>query len=164
MFDIESMVRVRMADAAICKAPEKITTIGLGSCIGLVIYDPVSKVCGLLHAMLPDSTKIRNNSNRLKFVDSGIEDMLKQIIQAGGNQKRLVAKLAGGAAMFDFVEENDVTSIGHQNAETAKKMLKQLGIPLLAEDTGKNYGRTVIFDPASGELEIRIVGQQAFKI
>ena len=156
---MEAMVTVRMADYKLCTAPNKITTIGLGSCVGIVVYDPGIKVCGMLHAMLPDSTRIRNNSNRMKFVDSGMEDMLKELLQAGVNKRRLAAKLAGGAKMFAFGTENDITSIGDQNVQSAKKMLMRYGIPLLAEDTGKNYGRTIIFDSATNELEIKAVGQ-----
>lgn len=156
---MEAMVTVRMADYKLCTAPSKITTIGLGSCVGIVVYDPGIKVCGMLHAMLPDSTRIRNNSNRAKFVDSGMEDMLKELLRAGVNKRRLAAKLAGGAKMFEFGAENDITSIGYQNVQSAKKVLMHYGIPLLAEDTGKNYGRTIIFDSATNELEIKAVGQ-----
>lgn len=156
---MESIVTVRMADFRTCTAPNKITTIGLGSCVGIVVYDPGIKVCGMLHAMLPDSTRIRNNSNRAKFVDSGMEDMLKELLKAGVNKRRLAAKLAGGAKMFEFGVENDITSIGYQNAQAAKKALMRYGIPLLAEDTGKNYGRTIVFDSSTNELEIKAVGQ-----
>lgn len=157
---MDSVVKVRMADYAICSEPQKITTIGLGSCVGIVVYDTNSKTCGMLHAMLPDSTKIRNNSNRSKFVDTGMEDMLKKLEQAGVNRKRLMAKIAGGAKMFDFIDDNENTSVGYQNVQAAKQVLKQLGIPLIAEDTGKNYGRTIVFDPASNELQIKAIGQE----
>lgn len=157
---MESIIKVRMADFAICKVPEKITTIGLGSCVGIIVYDSSTRICGMLHAMLPDSKRIRNNSNRSKFVDSGMEDMLQMLEQAGVNKRRLTAKLAGGAKMFDFTDENENTSIGYQNVQAAKQILEQLGIPLLAEDTGKNYGRTIVFDPATNELEIKAVGQE----
>lgn len=157
---MESIVKVRMADFAICKVPEKITTIGLGSCVGIIVYDSSTRICGMLHAMLPDSKRIRNNSNRSKFVDSGMEDMLQMLEQAGVNKRKLTAKLAGGAKMFDFTDENENTSIGYQNVQAAKQILEQLGIPLLAEDTGKNYGRTIVFDPATNELEIKAVGQE----
>lgn len=159
MEKMESIVKVRMADYAICSVPQKITTIGLGSCVGIVVYDSGSKVCGMLHAMLPDSKKIRNNSNRSKFVDSGMEDMLQMLVQAGANKRRLMAKMAGGAKMFDFIDDNENTSIGYQNVQATKQILEQLGIPLVAEDTGKNYGRTIVFDPESNELEIKAVGQ-----
>lgn len=155
---MDTVVKVRMADYAICKVPCTITTIGLGSCVGIVLYDPVRKNCGMLHAMLPDSKRIRNNSNRSKFVDTGLEDMISELEKMGSPKRTLKAKMAGGAAMFDFTEVNDMTSIGAQNVQAAKDMLKELGIPLIAEDTGKNYGRTICFSPETGELFIKAVG------
>ncbi len=155
---METIVKVRMADLAICRAPEKITTIGLGSCVGIVLYDSTTQICGMLHAMLPDSRRIRNNTNRAKFVDTGLVDMLRMLEHAGVNRRMLMAKVAGGAKMFDFPIESDDTSIGHQNAVMAKLVLQQLRIPLVAEDTGKDYGRTIVFDPSNNELEIKAVG------
>lgn len=155
---METIVKVRMADLAICHAPEKITTIGLGSCVGIVLYDSSTQICGMLHAMLPDSRRIRNNSNRAKFVDTGLVDMLKMLERAGVNRRMLMAKVAGGAKMFDFPIENEDTSIGRQNAAMARLMLNQLRIPLVAEDTGKDYGRTIVFNPVNNELEIKAVG------
>jgi len=82
------MIKVGMADLKVCKAPEALTTLGLGSCIGVALYDPVTKVSGLLHCMLPDSTKIRNNSNKAKFADTGIEELIKQMVEIGANERR----------------------------------------------------------------------------
>ena len=157
---MSEVIKVGMADLNICRDPDIITTLGLGSCIGIALYDPSTKIGGLAHIMLPDSTKIRNNSNRSKFVDSGMEDMLKQLEEVGGSRRRLIAKLAGGAKMFDFADENENTSIGYQNVQAAKKILEELRIPLVAEDTGENYGRTIVFDPETNALEIRAVGQE----
>lgn len=157
---MDSIIKVRMADYALCSVPQKITTIGLGSCVGIVLYDQGNKICGMLHAMLPDSTRIRNNSNRSKFVDTGMEDLLAELLQAGARRRSMAAKMAGGAKMFDFTDdENDITSIGYQNVQAARQILKQLGIPLIAEDTGQNYGRTIVFDPENASLEIKAVGQ-----
>lgn len=156
---MESIVKVRMADYAICMPPQKITTIGLGSCVGIVLYDTGNKQCGMLHAMLPDSTRIRNNTNRSKFVDTGLDDMLEQMLQEGAVKRRMIAKLAGGAKMFEFSENSDITSIGYQNVQAAKNKLHALGIELVSEDTGENYGRTICFDPSINELEIKAIGQ-----
>ena len=85
---MSEVIKVGMADLNICKAPDVITTLGLGSCIGLVFYDPVSKVGGMVHYMLPDSTKVRNNSNIAKFADTGIDELLRRVIAAGANKGR----------------------------------------------------------------------------
>ena len=97
---MSKVIKVGMADLNICKSPDIITTLGLGSCIGLTLYDPVTKIGGLVHYMLPDSTQMRNNSNIAKFADTGIDELLKQVLRAGANRTRLVAKIAGGAKMF----------------------------------------------------------------
>lgn len=153
------VVKVGMADLNICKAPDIITTLGLGSCIGLTFYDPVSKVGGMVHYMLPDSTKVRNNANIAKFADTGIEELLRRVIAAGANRKRLVAKIAGGARMFEVGGLSDIGNIGARNSEAAKLKLKELGIRLVAEDTGLNYGRTVELHCDTGEYYIKSVGK-----
>ena len=156
---MSEVIKVGMADLNVCKAPDVITTLGLGSCIGLVFYDPVSKVGGMVHYMLPDSTKVRNNSNIAKFADTGIDELLRRVIAAGANKGRLIAKIAGGARMFEVSGLSDVGNIGARNAEAAKAKLKQLGIRLVAEDTGLNYGRTVELHCDTGEFYIKSVGK-----
>ena len=148
-----------MADLNICKAPDTITTLGLGSCIGLTLYDPVTKVGGMVHYMLPDSTKVRNNGTIAKFADTGIDELLKRVLAAGANRTRLVAKIAGGARMFEVSGLSEVGNIGARNAEAAKEILKKYGIRLIAEDTGLNYGRTVELHCDTGEFYIKSVGK-----
>ena len=152
-------VKVGMADLNICKAPDMITTLGLGSCIGIAVYDPVLKIGGLAHIMLPDSTQMRTNSNIAKFADTGIEELVKRVVMAGANKRRLVAKIAGGAKMFQVSGLSTVGNVGERNAQASRAKLKQLGIPLLAEDTGLNYGRTVELYPETGEFRIKAVGK-----
>ena len=153
------MIRVGMADYKLCAPPDKISTLGLGSCMGVVIYDTKTKLCGMAHIMLPDSTKVSNNSNKAKFADTGIEELLKKVIAAGASKTRLVAKIAGGAKMFEVSGLSDVGNIGARNAEAAKKILKEKGIRLVAEDTGLNYGRTVELHCDTGEFLIKSVGK-----
>ena len=152
-------IKVGMADLNICKAPDMITTLGLGSCIGIALYDPVVKIGGLAHIMLPDSRQMRNNSNIAKFADTGIEELVKRMIAAGANRRRLVAKIAGGAKMFEVSGLSTIGNVGERNAQASKAKLKQMGIPLLAEDTGSNYGRTVELYPSTGEFYIKAVGK-----
>ena len=95
-------IKVAMADYKIAKAPDSLTTLGLGSCIGLTLYDPVTKIGGMVHYMLPDSTKLRNNTNIAKFGDTGIRALYDDMIKAGANPRRLVSKIAGGARMFEI--------------------------------------------------------------
>ena len=153
-------LKVGMADLKIAKNPDILTTLGLGSCIGIAVWDPMTKIGGLAHIMLPDSTKIRNNSNIAKFADTGIDELIRLMLQAGANKNKLVAKIAGGARMFEVSGATTVGNIGEKNAIASKEKLKQLGIPLLAEDTGLNYGRTVELDCSNGNYLIKAVGKQ----
>ncbi len=153
------VIKVGMADLKICKAPDILTTLGLGSCIGIAIYDPSTRISGLAHIMLPDSTQIRNNSNPAKFADTGIQLLYDQMIKAGANRTKLVAKIAGGAKMFELSGAHAQSiNIGEKNAAASKEKLKQLGIPLKAEDTGLNFGRTVELYSENGDYVIKSVG------
>ena len=156
---MSKQIKVGMADLNICSSPDSIITLGLGSCVGVILYDPVKKIAGMLHAMLPDSTAIRNNTNRPKFVDTGMDDLMERMLRAGAVKSRMVAKLAGGAQMFGFNSNNEMGRIGDKNVEASKAKLASFGIPLIAEDTGLNYGRTVEFFPDTGKYLIKAVGK-----
>jgi chemotaxis protein CheD len=157
---MSEMIKVGMADSNVCISPNAITTLGLGSCVGIVLYDPIRKIAGMVHVMLPDSTKIINNENKAKFADTGIDLLIKQMLSLGAERRSLVAKIAGGAQMFAFGANNDMMRIGDRNVEATKLKLQQLGISLKAEDTGANYGRTIEFYPESGMLLIKSVGKE----
>lgn len=155
---MSEVIRVGMADLQVCSGQDAVTTLGLGSCVGIAIRDPGTCIGGLAHIMLPDSTEIRNNTNRPKFADTGIEDLVNEIVQKGGNRNKLVAKIAGGAQMFAFGGKSDMIRVGERNVIASKKKLNEMKIPILAEDTGETYGRTVVFYPQSGDFLIRAVG------
>lgn len=154
------VIKIGMADLNICASPDSIITMGLGSCVGVVLWDPGSKVCGMVHIMLPDSTEIAQNSNRAKFADTGVEDLLDKVVLAGASRNRLVAKIAGGAQMFSINAKSPALRIGERNVEAVKKKLSELKIRLVADDTGDNYGRTVEFFPENGEYHIRAIGRE----
>ncbi|ROR30791.1 chemotaxis protein CheD [Mobilisporobacter senegalensis] len=154
------MIKVGMADLNTCIIPDSLTTLGLGSCVGIVLYDPITKVAGLAHIMLPDSTKIKNNNNKAKFADTGIETLIEEMKKKGANRNSLVAKIAGGAQMFAFSSNSDMLRVGERNVEATKQKLNDLQIRILAEDTGKNYGRTIEFYTETGELLIKSVGKE----
>lgn len=156
---MSEIIKVGMADLKICKSPDAVTTLGLGSCVGIALRDPGSGVGGLAHIMLPDSTAIKDNSNIPKFADTGIDELVRQIVASGGARARLVAKIAGGAQMFAFQNKSNMVRVGDRNVEAVKAKLLTLRIPILASDTGENYGRTVIFYPGNGDFIIRAVGK-----
>ncbi|MBQ6813951.1 MAG: chemotaxis protein CheD [Lachnospiraceae bacterium] len=153
-------IKVGMADLNICKAPDCLTTIGLGSCVGIALYDSVTKITGLAHIMLPSSKEIKNNSNIAKFADTGIVETIRLMEEAGAKRTRITAKIAGGACMFAFaMKQNDALNVGDKNVRAVKEKLSEMKIPILAEDTGLNYGRTVIIDSNTGLFTIKSVGK-----
>lgn len=153
------IIKVGIADMKLCKTPEKITTIGLGSCVGIVLYAANSDVCGMVHIMLPSSKEIKNNTNRAKFADTGIEDLVSALEQKGLRRSVLTAKIAGGATMFQFTGGAELGSIGKRNIKAVKDMLSLLSIPITAEDTGADYGRTIIFDNETKQMTVRCAGK-----
>lgn len=157
---MSEIIKVGMADLNICSGSDGLTTLGLGSCVGIAIRDPETKIGGLAHIMLPDSTAIRGSTNIPKFADTGIEELVNRMLAAGAGRKRLEAKIAGGATMFAFQSKSDLMRVGERNVEAVKRKLTQMNIPILAEDTGENFGRTVIFYPQTGEFVIRAVGKE----
>ena len=155
---MENLVKVGMADLNIVHYPKGLTTLGLGSCIGITLFDAAARIGGLAHIMLPSSTQVRNNTNRAKFADTAIVDLLEMMIKAGAKKRNVVAKLAGGAQMFSFARTNDIMKIGARNAVASREILTRLGIPIAAEDTGGSYGRTIELDTANGKLLIKTIG------
>ncbi|MBR1771009.1 MAG: chemotaxis protein CheD [Lachnospiraceae bacterium] len=154
------IIKVGMADLKTCVSPDGLTTLGLGSCIGIALRDPVTKIGGLAHIMLPDSTAMRSAKiSAPKFADTGIEELVRQMEAMGARRNRMTAKIAGGATMFSFQGKADMVQVGLRNAEACIKKLKEFGIPVLAQDTGANYGRTVVFFPETGDYIIRAVGK-----
>lgn len=156
---MSSTIKVGIAECKICSAPDLITTIGLGSCVGVVLYDEHKKIAGLLHVMLPDSTKIKDNSNRAKFANTGIDLLLENLYDMGINKKDLKAKLAGGARMFSFSSDSNIGNVGQKNGIAVTEKLEELKIPIISSDLGKNYGRTIIFNPEDCTLTINSAGK-----
>ena len=155
---MNKIIKVGMADLNISKTPDLLTTLGLGSCVGICLYDKVRKIAGLAHIMLPSSKEIKNNSNKAKFADSGIDELIRLMSNEGANKNNLIAKIAGGSQMFNFNSGNDMLRIGERNVNATKEKLKELNIRIIAEDTGGNFGRTIIFDSEDGSLNIRTIG------
>ncbi len=153
------LIKVGMADLKAGKNPDSIISYGLGSCVGIALYDPQTKVGGLAHIMLPDSTQARATDNKAKFADTALPVLLDEVLALGGSRSRLTAKIAGGSQMFSFAQATDVMRIGDRNAEAVRAVLKSMSIRLVAEDVGGNYGRTVELLLDSGAFLIKTVNK-----
>ena len=151
-----NLIVVGISDYKLAKNPGVLVTYALGSCVGICIYDRKLKIGGLSHIMLPDSTMFtRGEINRMKFADTAICDMISILVNKGADKKSLSAKIAGGAQMFKVQEDSQLGNIGERNIKSVKNALSELRIPLLAEDTGLNYGRTVYFDIETGIMKVQ---------
>ncbi|HZK02543.1 MAG TPA: chemotaxis protein CheD [Anaerovoracaceae bacterium] len=146
---------VGISDYKVTKHPNMLITYALGSCVGIALYDGTLKVGGLSHIMLPESTQFsRNETNRMKFADTAIVDLVNDMRKLGSDARRITAKIAGGAKMFETQPGSSIGSIGDRNVESVRKILKKLQIPITGEDTGKDYGRTVYFDLGTGQIKV----------
>ncbi|MDF2607708.1 MAG: chemotaxis protein CheD [Bacillales bacterium] len=154
------VIKVGIAELDVVKTPNSIRTSGLGSCVGVVIYDELQKIGGLAHVMLPDSSLAKGGIiNSSKFADTAVVDLYNRLIHIGGRQSVFKAKIAGGAQMFNFTTANEMMRIGPRNVEAVKEMLKKLKVPIIAEDVGGNSGRTIEFFPNTTILTVRTVNQ-----
>ncbi len=156
----ENIVKVGMADLNVTKLNGIIKTTGLGSCVGLTLYDEKERVAGLAHIMLPTSSIARDGViNVAKYADTSVPELIRRMERLGAKSNRLVAKMAGGAQMFAVGSSLDAMRIGKRNVDATKEMLQQFGIPVLSEDTGENYGRTIELQVETGILVIRSVNR-----
>jgi chemotaxis protein CheD len=154
----EKKIGIGELDVAI--PPDKIITIGLGSCIGIAIYDSVNKIVGLSHIMLPDSTGFTNQSNLMKFANMAIPVLVDKMLKMGAQKRNMKSKIAGGACMFNFADKPSSLDIGKRNTIAVKDILNGLNIPILSEDTGGSSGRTMIIESETCRVLIKTVGKE----
>lgn len=154
----DNLIKVGMADLNVAHMTGVLKTTGLGSCVGVTLYDARVKVAGMAHVMLPSSDIAREGKpNIAKYADSAIPELLRLMQALGAEVRRMEAKMAGGAQMFSFGVQSDTMRIGPRNVESCKEVLNHYRIPIKAEDTGANYGRTIEFDCQTGILVVRSV-------
>ena len=153
---------VGLGEIKVSKDPQDVlVAYGLGSCLGIGIYDPLTHLAGLLHAILPCSTA----NGRLpeqpgKYVDTGIETLLNLLVQQCAYKPRLIVRLAGGANMLTAPGFSQVMNIGARNVETAMQVLTSLQLKVVGQEVGGHSGRTVRFYATDGRMTIRTAGNQ----
>lgn len=153
---------VGVADLVVtADASAMLVTYALGSCLGITVFDPVAKVAGMLHAMLPDSAidPAKAAANPAMFVDTGVPELFRQAYKLGATKERLVCKVAGGAAVLEGARE-DLFEIGKRNFVMLRKLLWKNGVLLKAQDVGSNVSRTMLLSAATGEVTLKINGME----
>lgn len=150
-----SEVRVKVADYAVGRGPQIISTIGLGSCVAIALYDNDTQIGGLAHILLPNQAMSRETGNPAKFPDTIVPVMLEEMRALGTRHARVQAKIVGGASMFGTLVSSSGINVGDRNIVATREALAASGVPIVAEDTGLDYGRSVYFHLADGRLEVR---------
>jgi len=146
-------VKVGIAESRVASGEAVLTTSGLGSCVGVAIYDTTADVAGLVHAMLPSRAEMDESGNAAKFADTGIRRLVAELESEGADRERLQAKLAGGSDMLDFSESGP--GIGARNAEMGRRTLAEFDIPVVAEDVGGERGRSLRLEVHTGDLVVK---------
>ncbi|MDT8317603.1 MAG: chemotaxis protein CheD [bacterium] len=156
MVEESTIIKVKIADYKITGKPNILVTNGLGSCVGLSLYDEKLGIGGLAHIMLPQSKNDVEPKFFPRYADTAINAILAELKEQGSNQVDIVAKIAGGASMFPDLKK-DGKGVGERNVECAMGILASIKIPLIGSDTGGDYGRSVEFSTMSGEMRIRSI-------
>ena len=151
---------IGISDLKIALPPDTLITYALGSCVGICLLDPVTHVGGLSHIMLPTSNIAPSDKNVCKFADTAIPELIFQMEKCGASRVRITAKIAGGAQMFGAQNPTTTTwQIGQRNVIATIEALRQMHIPIIAQDVYENYGRTVSFDPYTGAMQVTSINK-----
>lgn len=146
---------VGIAEGKVVQGDAELISYALGSCIGICLYDRDRRVAGLAHILLPSRDLAVERTNPYKFADSGTEELVRAMILQGAARSALTAKLAGGARMFQVAEGQ--YCVGQRNLEAVRQVLRSLNIPILAQDVGADYGRSIYFSARTGLLRIKTI-------
>lgn len=149
---------VGIADMKIARAEGILITYALGSCVGVCLYDPITKLGGMVHIMLPEALST-GSQNVFKYADTGIRETIRKMEVFGAKKERMVCKIAGGAKMFEVQMTGPLGNIGERNVVSVKEILRAERIKLLKEDTGSNHARTLSFDVSTGMAKIKVFGK-----
>lgn len=147
--------RVGIADLAAAAGEGTLCTIGLGSCVAIVLYDPDARVGGLAHVLLPEPSMSRLHENPARFPETAVPALMERMRALGADPGRTTARLIGGASMFSSLLPRGAPTIGGRNVEASRRALRAAGIAITGEDVGLEHGRSVYLRLADGRVEVR---------
>jgi chemotaxis protein CheD len=148
---------VRVADLRIGVEDDVLVTVGLGSCVAILLYDADARVGGLAHTLLPSPALARSDSNPAKFPQSAVPRLLELMHADGARTGRITGRLAGGASMFAALAPPGTVQMGERNLVAARQALQVHGVPLVAEAVGGDFGRTVRMRVGDGTVQVSTV-------
>jgi len=154
---VNGEIIVRVADLRVGSKDDVLVTIGLGSCVAVVLHDPVARIGGLAHVLLPSTALSRKDDSPAKFPQTAVPRLLELMAQLGANSRRVTARLAGGASMFASLAAPGTIQMGERNTVACRQVLMEHGVPIVAQATGGDYGRTVKLWVADGRVEVSSV-------
>lgn len=149
------MVTIGIAEMGVVKGQDQLITYALGSCIGVCIYDKTTKIAGMVHIMLPNAPTDGTGKSVCRYADSGVPALIKKMMSMGAAKGSMVAKIAGGAKMFNIPGDSAVGNIGDRNTVAVKQALAAQRIPIIGQDVGLDYARTMSFDASDGTVTIK---------
>ena len=150
-----SEIRVKVADFAVADARAMLVTVGLGSCVAITLYDPQVRVGGLAHVLLPSTGMSQDRTNRAKFPSTAVPLLCERMQALGARTGRMRAKIVGGASMFTSLLSATGLQIGERNVVATRAALEHAGIPIVGQEVGGDYGRSVYFDVHDGSVTIK---------
>jgi chemotaxis protein CheD len=156
---MDGEILVRVADIQATAGPETLVTLGLGSCVAIMLYDPTTRVGGLAHILLPSRSLSRAVPSVGRTPQTAIPALMAELVRLGGDRRRLTARIAGGACMFANLGPSGSVQMGERNVFAVREVLHAHALPIVGESVGGSRGRSVWFTPANGVVRVRVVGR-----
>ena len=147
--------RVGIADLAVAAGEGTLCTLGLGSCVAIVLYDAEARVGGLAHVLLPEPGMSRLHDNPARFPETAVPALIERMRELGADPDRMTARLVGGASMFSSLLPRGAPTIGGRNVDCSRRAVQRAGITITGEDVGMEHGRSVYLHIADGQVEVR---------
>ncbi|MGE5580933.1 MAG: chemotaxis protein CheD [Bacillota bacterium] len=156
---MSEVIRVGMAELKVARAPGRIVTLGLGSCLGVCAYDSVQKVGGMVHIMLPDSSLAIGPTNPAKFADTGVPFLMEEMIKHGASLRSITVKIVGGAEMFNTGGSETHLAVGERNIAAVEETCRKFKIPIAAKSVGGHAGKSVTLNLDTGAVEVKSMNE-----
>jgi chemotaxis protein CheD len=152
----EERHHVKIGEVKVLETEGVLFTIGLGSCVAVILYDPAKKIAGLAHVMLPEGN-LSENGLPGRYAPSAVPFLVDQMVEKGARKRGMYARIVGGASMFKDLLPVEGLQLGDRNVTAVKNALTKASIPLRGEDVGGTFGRSVFFNARDGSVVIRAV-------